>query len=39
MKEIIITLYMVIAVGFTFFAVAYLAMLGIFFLVWLGGVM
>lgn len=38
MKDTIRAIYTIIGVGFTLFAIAYLAMLGIFFLTWLGGI-
>lgn len=38
MKDTIRTLYMIIGAGFMLFAIAYLSMLGIFFLTWLGGI-
>lgn len=39
MKDTIKTLYTIIAVGFTLFAISYLLILALIFLAWLGGVM
>ena len=38
MKETIRTIYTIIGIGFSLFALGYLVILGLLFLTWLGGV-